>query len=114
MRPPRSFICASICASTKRRVGHRAAERSGMQIGAAAAQVDLEVHQTAQAVADRRHAAREHRRVGDDDDVGAELVLVRADEVVEVGAADFLFALEDELDVHRQARRSVSGALRPP
>ena len=31
-----------------------------------------------------------------------ELVFVVADEVVEVDAADFLFAFEDELDVHRQ------------
>ena len=31
-----------------------------------------------------------------------ELVLVGADEVVEVDAADFFFAFEDELDVHRQ------------
>ena len=87
----------------ERRVGDRAAERARVQVGAAAAQVDLEVDQAAQAVADRRHAAREHRRVGDDDDVGVELVLVGADEVVEVGAADFLLAFEDELHVHRQA-----------
>ena len=55
------------------RVGHRAAERARVQVGAAAAQIDLEVDQAAQPVADRRHAAREHRRVGDDDDVGAQL-----------------------------------------
>ena len=36
-------------------------------------------------------------------DVGAKLALVRADEVVEMLAADFLFAFEDDLDVHRQA-----------
>ena len=30
-------------------------------------------------------------------------LLVRADEVVEVRAADFLLALDDELHVHRQA-----------
>ena len=86
----------------ERRIGDGAAERSRVQVGAAAAQIDLEVHQAAQAVADRRHAAREHRRVGDDDDVGAELVLVVADEVVEVDAADFLLAFEDELHVHGQ------------
>src|SRR5690349_23618814 len=51
----------------ERRVRHRAAERSRVQIGAAAAQIDLEVHEAAQAVADRRHAAREHRRIGDED-----------------------------------------------
>ena len=74
-----------------------------MQIGPAAAQIDLGVDQAAQAVADRRHAAGEHRGVRDDHDVGAELGLVRADEVVEVDAADLLFAFEDDLHVHRQA-----------
>jgi hypothetical protein len=75
MRPPRSFICAEHLREHERRVGHRAAERSRVQVGAAAAQIDLKVDEAAQAVADRRDAAREHRRVGDDDDVGAELVL---------------------------------------
>ena len=61
-----------------------------------AAQIDLEVDESAQAVADRRDAAVEHRRVGDDDDVGGELVLVGLDEVVEVRGADFFLALEDD------------------
>ena len=73
-----------------------------MQVRLAAAQVDLEVGEAAQAVADRRDAAIEHRRVGDHHDVGLEQVLVALDEVVEVGAADFLFALDQELHVHRQ------------
>ena len=103
MRPPRSFICAMHLREHERRIGHGAAERSRVQVGVAAAQIDLEIHEAAKAVADRRHAAREHRRVGDDDDVGAQIVLVRADEVVEMLAADFLLALEHELHVHRQA-----------
>ncbi len=39
----------------------------------------------------------------DDHDVGRQQVLVRADEVVEVGAAHLLLALDEELHVHRQA-----------
>ena len=73
-----------------------------MEVGLAAADVDLEIGQAAQAVADRRDAAVEHRRVADHDDVGAEHGLVGADEVVEVGAPHFLLALEQHLDVHRQ------------
>ena len=53
----------------ERRVRDRPAERSRVQIGVAASQVDLEVDEAAQSVADRRHAAREHPRVGDDDDI---------------------------------------------
>ena len=102
MRPPRSFICAIICASTNAGLATAPPNDAGVQVGAAAAQIDLEVDEAAQPVADRRHAAREHRRVGDDDDVGCEVGLVVADEVVEVRAADFFFAFEDDLDVHRQ------------
>ncbi len=86
-----------------RRIRDRAAERSGVQVGLGPAEIDLVVGQAAQAVADRRNAAIEHRRVADDDDVGVEQVLVGVDEVVEVGAADFLFALEQDLHVDRQA-----------
>ena len=42
-----------------------------MQVGLGPAQVDLEVGEAAQPVADRRDAAIEHRRIRDDDDVGA-------------------------------------------
>ena len=90
-------------AEHERRIGHRAAERSRMEVALRAAQIDLEVRQPAQAVADRRDAAVEHRRVRDHHDVGRELLLVRAHELVEVRAAHFLFALDEELDVDRQA-----------
>ena len=86
----------------ERRVGDGAAKGSRMQVGAAAAQVDLAVDQAAESVADRRNAAGEHRRVRDHDDVGLERVLVGDDEVVEVRAADLFLALEDDPDVHRQ------------
>ena len=98
----------------ERRVGDGAAERARVQVALGAAQVDLEVRQAAQAVADGRDAAIEHRRVGDDDHVGGELVLVGADELVEVHAADFLFALDEELDVEREAAGLLQVAPRPP
>ena len=84
-------------------IGDRAAERAGMQIALRAAQIDLEVDEAAQAVADRGDAAVEHRRVRDHHDVGGEFVLVGLDEVVEIGGPDFFLALEDDADVHRQA-----------
>ena len=74
-----------------------------MHVALAAAQIDLAIDETAKPVANRRHAAVEHRRIRDDDEVGAKLLLVRADEIVEVDAAHLFFAFEEELDVHRQA-----------
>ena len=66
-----------------------------MQVAFGAPQVDLEIGHAAQAVADGRNAAIEHRRVRDDDDVGGQFLLVRADEVVEVHAADFFLAFDE-------------------
>ena len=86
----------------ERRVGQRAAKRARMEVGAAAAEIDLKVNEAAQAVADRRYAAREHPRIRDDDDVRGEIGSMAANEVVEVDAADLLFSLENELHVHRQ------------
>ena len=102
MRPPRSFICASICARTI--AGFATAPPNDPECRSVLLprRSIWKYDETAQAVADRRNAAREHRRVRDDDDVGGELGFVGANEVVEVDAADFLFALEDELHVHRQ------------
>ena len=73
-----------------------------MQVGAAPAKIELEVDETAKPITNRRDAAREHPRIGDDDDVGAELGFVGADEVVEVDAPDFFLPFENELDVDRQ------------
>ena len=49
----------------ERGVGDRRRRTIRMQIGAAATQVNLEIHQTAQAVTDGRHAAREHLGVSE-------------------------------------------------
>ena len=84
-------------------VGDGAAERAGVEIALGAAQIDLEVDEAAQAVADRGNAAVEHRRVRDHDDVGGQFVLVGLDEVVEIGGTDLFLTLEDDADVHRQA-----------
>jgi hypothetical protein len=73
-----------------------------MQIALGPAQVELAVDEAAQPVADRRHAAVEHRRIGNYHDVGGELGLMRLDEVIEVGGPDFLLALEDDLHVDGQ------------
>src|SRR5207253_9588953 len=86
----------------ERRVRHRAAERSGMEIGAAAAKIELKVHEATESVADRWDAAGEHGRIGDDDNVTLEIVFVAADELVQVLAANLLFALEHHLDVDWQ------------
>ncbi len=91
--------------------GDGAAERSRMEIALRPAQVELEVDQAAKPVADRRNAAVEHRRVGDDDHVGGEILLVGANEVVEVDAADFLFALDEEPDIDGQAARLLDVRL---
>ena len=49
---------------------NHSAEDAGVKVALRAAQIDLEVDEPAQAVADRRDAAIEHRRIGDDHDVG--------------------------------------------
>ena len=78
----------------------RPPERPGMQVRLRASEVDLKVDEAAQAVADRRHPAIEHRRIRDDDDIRLELVLVLFDEGVEVRRADLFLAFENDLDVH--------------
>ena len=103
MRPPRSFICAIICASTNAGLATAPPNDPECRSVLLPRRSIWTVDQAAQAVADRRHAALEHSRVGDHDHVGLQLVLVRADEVVEVRTADFLFALDHELHVHGQA-----------
>ena len=103
MRPPRSFICASICASTMAGLATAPPKTPECRSLFDPAHVDLEIGEPAQRVADRRHAAVEHRRIGDHDDVGGEILAMVADELVEMLAADFLLALDEELDVARQA-----------
>ena len=64
--------------------------------------VDLGVHQAAQADRDRRDVALEESRVADDPDVGGEPVAVRDEPALERRGTRLLVALEDELDVDRE------------
>ena len=54
------------------RIGHRAAERAGVQVLLGAGQPQLEIGDAAQAVGDRRLAGGELRRVADDDAVAGQ------------------------------------------
>ena len=69
--------------------------------------VDLGVHDPAQAERDGRQVALEEARVADDRDVGREPLAVRLEPRVEVDRARLLLALEDvpDVDRHRAAGR---------
>ena len=69
--------------------------------------VDLEIRESAERRENRRLARCEHRRVGDDDCFAREKLPVVLDEVLEVVAADFLFAFGDEHDVHGKLAASL-------
>ncbi len=78
-----------------------------MQVDVRSHDVDLRVHQAAQAERDGRHVAFEEPGVADDRDIGDETLALRGEPRAEVGRAGFLLALEQVLDVDRQppARR---------
>src|SRR3990167_8679592 len=84
-------------------VGDAAAEGARVQVDRGAGDFNLEVAQAPQAVADRGEALAQHGGVAHEQGVAAEPVPALADELVDVLAADFFFALDHELDVHRQA-----------
>jgi hypothetical protein len=60
---------------------------------------DLEVSAAAVAVVDGGLAAGVLGAVEDDEDVGVEFLGILLDDVVERGAATFLFAVKDDLDI---------------
>lgn len=80
-------------------VGHGAAEEAGVEVVVGAGDFDLPVAEAAEAAGDAGHVGGNHRGVGDEDDVGLEQLFVFLAEAVERAGADFLFALEHELDV---------------
>ncbi len=80
-------------------VGSGAAVHAGVQVGAGAAGLDLGVDHAAQADAERGQVGREHLGVGDEGDVGLQLVAVLADELGDSLAADLFLAFEDDADV---------------
>ena len=87
------------------RIGHAAAMPARVQVLGRRRQRQLEAAQPAAGHGERRLVDAPHRAVGRDDDVGGEQVRVLAHERVEMPAADLLLALEQELDVDRQAAR---------
>ena len=91
------------------RVGDRAAVGAGMEVAVGPLDEELEVGQPLQAVGDRRHAGGELAGVGDDRVVAGQPLVVLGDVRLEVGPADLLLALDQELDVHRQR----AGRLEP-
>jgi len=79
-----------------------AAERAGVQVGRGAGDFHFKIAQPPQAVADRRDPLAQHGGVAHQQAVASEQVLLPMDEFVNVLAAHFLLAFDDELDVHRQ------------
>ena len=67
----------------------------------------------AQAVGDRRLAGGELAGVADDDHVAGQLFLVARDERIEILAADFFFAFDQELELHRQPAGGLQPRLGP-
>ncbi len=84
------------------RVFHCTAENARVQIVVGPGHGDLNRAQAAQAVGERRMPRCDHRRVGDDDDVAGQAVAVGVEEWREIRAADFLLALDEQDQVHRQ------------
>ncbi len=81
------------------RVGRGAAVHAGVEVGAGAAGFNLGVDHAAQADAEGGDAGGEHFGVGDEGDVGLELVGVLADEGGDAFSADLFFAFEEDADV---------------
>ena len=74
-----------------------------MQIDGGAVQGQLGVAHAAQPVGDRRPVDAQHVGIRDHADVGRELVAMRGEERLQMRAAAFLLALEEQGDAHRQA-----------
>ena len=90
------------------RVGDGAAVAARVQVLGGAGDDDVQADQALGGDRQRRLGRPPHRAVGGDDQVGGELVGVRAHVGRQVRAADLLLALEQELDVQRQ--RAVAAA----
>ena len=91
-------------------VGHDAAELSGVQRVVQGAQFDDAVSHSTQGGGDRGFTLVPVHRVGDDDDVSGELVLVGLDDGGHGRRADLLLVLDEEGDTHR--RIAVEGLER--
>ena len=83
-------------------VRHRAAVDAGVQVGGRAGDAQLQRRDAAQAVGESGHAGREHPGVRDGDDIAAQLLAVRGEKLLEMRAADFLLALDEDDEIHGQ------------
>jgi hypothetical protein len=84
---------------------HRAAEQSRVQVARWSRHFELEGDGTAQRRGEGGTPGPEHRHIGDDGDVGAELVAPAREQGGEVRAPDLLLALEQAHDVDGEAPR---------
>ena len=82
------------------RIRHGTAVDARVKIEGGAVDFEFETGDAAEAVGHRRDAGTDHAGVGDGADVALERVFVHFEEGGEVGRADFLFAFEEEDDVH--------------
>ena len=85
------------------RIGHRTSEQAGVQVLVGACHFDLHISQTAQTAGDRRYLHRDHRCIGNQNDVCLEHLLVVGAELVEAGRPDLFLAFEQEFHIAGQA-----------
>ncbi len=95
-------------------VGNSPAEQARMQVPAGRAHGHVEAHQPPHGHTGRREVGRQHPRVGHDDQVAAEAFPLGPEERLEVRGADLLLALDEELQVDRQAAVEAEQPARPP
>lgn len=84
------------------RIGDRSAEATGVEIGFGAMDAKFIVGDAAEAVGDGGLTGAVLARVGNDDDVGGQLLLERWQEFCEDGATAFFLTLDEEFDLERQ------------
>ncbi len=92
-------------------VGDGAAEASGVEVVVGSLDHDVERGQALRGDRERRLGGTPHRAVGRDHQVRGQLVGVLAQVRRQVGAADLLLALEEELDVEGQSALLVHEGL---
>lgn len=96
-----------------RRVGYRAAERTGVDVLLGAVQLDLALGEAAHAGADRGGRLVPHAGVGDDHGVGGEPVGPLLDQGAEVRRAGLLLTLDQELEVDGGGGAAGDGEVGP-
>ena len=84
------------------RIRDRAAENARVQIHFGAGHFHFECGDAAQTVAQCRHALRDHAGIGDDRDIALQRVAIIRQKFRQITAADFLFAFDNEVEIHGQ------------